>query len=79
MMVSSTAAMPRFAHAVWATLNCEAQYGEEIANWLGLHEEVVYEALVWMEARGYAALRPSGLNRYGWVPGFNEMTMKEAA
>jgi hypothetical protein len=64
---------PRLVDAAHSMLCNEPQSGADIAEYLGSSPEEVFEALVWMEARDYAALRPIGASRrysfYGWVTG----------
>lgn len=57
----------------------------EIAHWVRMGIDEVYEALVWLEARGFAALRPDN-GRYAWASGVdryrpaqNFSSMQEAA
>lgn len=64
--------IPRLVPCVWASLKLDPTPGQDIAAAIGQPVEQVFEALIWMEARGYATLRPN-YGGYGWVPGRNEM------
>lgn len=67
--------VPPMVSAVRIYLGRDPEPGGYIAAQIGGREDEVYEALVWMEAREEAALRPIGGDSslrsrvYGWVQG----------
>jgi hypothetical protein len=72
---------PVLVPCVAEALTLDPTPGIHLAEILEQPAEMVFEALIWMESRGYATLRPVTVTGprggtyggYGWVPGRNEM------
>lgn len=60
---------PRLVGSLANLLDEQPQRGIDLVRALPACGEDVFHALAWMEARGYAALRPIESGVYGWVTG----------